>query len=100
MASPHSNPTMTATGNADGTAPAPGISRAALVRKHGIRQITVGAAMFAIGLVVTVVTFQHPVGGVFVAAYGPIIVGVISMARGVANVAKSMTLGRKPRQHW
>jgi hypothetical protein len=86
---------MTATGNANGTAGTPGISRAALVRKHGIRQITVGAALFAIGLVITVVTFQHPVGGVFVAAYGPIVFGLLSVARGIANVAKSVTLGRK-----
>jgi len=100
MASPHSNPTMTTTGTASRTAGMPGISRAALVRKHGIRQIAVGAALFAIGLLITVLTFQHPVGGVFVAAYGPIVFGLLSMARGIANVARSVTLGRKLRHHW
>jgi hypothetical protein len=100
MASPHSNPTMTATGNANGTARTPGVSRAALVRKHGIRQIAAGAASFAIGLLITFVTFQHPIGGVFIAAYGPLIFGLISMARGAANVAKSVTLDRKLRHHW
>lgn len=100
MASPHSNPTMTATGNANANAGAPGTSRAALVRRHGIRQITVGAAFFAIGLVITVATFQHPVGGVFIAAYGPIVFGLLSMFRGVVNVVKSVTLARKLRQHW
>ncbi len=65
---------------------------AAVLRGHGLRQIRVGAVSFIIGLVITVVTFQHPVGGVFVAAYGPMIFGAISMARGIATVSRSLKL--------
>jgi hypothetical protein len=65
---------------------------AAALRRHGLRQIRVGAVSFIIGLVITVVTFQHPVGGIFVAAYGPMIFGAISMVRGIATVSRSLKL--------
>jgi hypothetical protein len=68
---------------------------AAALRRHGLRQVRLGAVWFAIGLVITVVTFQHPVGGVFVAAYGPMIFGVVSVVRGIATVSRSARLSRQ-----
>jgi hypothetical protein len=94
MATTHSNPSMTATGNAYGTAGnhAPAASQAAVLRRSGMRQIKVGAVWFVLGLVITVVTFQHPVGGFFIAAYGPIIFGAISVVRGLVTLARSAKL--------
>jgi hypothetical protein len=42
--------------------------------------------------VITVVTFQHRVGGVFVAAYGPMIFGLVFVVRGIATVSRSVKL--------
>jgi hypothetical protein len=94
MATTQSNPVMDATANGYAAPGAAGTSAAALVRRHGLRQIRAGVVWFAIGLVITVVTFQHPIGGIFVAAYGPMIFGVISVIRGIATVAKSTKLAR------
>jgi hypothetical protein len=96
MATTHSNPSMTATGNAFGTAGSanrtPAASQAALLRRRGMQQIKVGAVWFILGLVITVVTIQHPIGGFFIAAYGPIIFGALSVVRGVVALAKSAKL--------
>jgi hypothetical protein len=97
MATTHgNNPSMTATRNAFGSAGsanrASAASQAALLRKRAMQQIKVGAVWFVLGLVITVITFQHPIGGFFIAAYGPIIFGAISVVRGLVTLAKSAKL--------
>lgn len=72
--------------------PAGATNHAALLRRCGMQQVMVGAVAFVIGLMITVVTFQHPVGGVFVVPTGVMVVGAISVVRGLVTVARSMKL--------
>jgi protein-S-isoprenylcysteine O-methyltransferase Ste14 len=73
--------------------PAGATSRAALLRRLGMQQAMAGAIAFVIGLVITVVTFQHPVGGIFFVPTGVMVVGAIYVVRGLVTVAKSMKRG-------
>jgi hypothetical protein len=88
MATTQSSTTTAASGN--GTSGTAHRQSAAAMRSHGLRQIQLGLLWFAIGLVITVVSFQHPIGGVFVAAYGPMVVGVISVIRGIVTISRSV----------
>jgi hypothetical protein len=91
MATTQASTTTAGSGNGYGTAgTAP--NRSAAMRSHGLRQIRLGIVWFAIGLVITVVTFKHPIGGVFIAAYGPMVVGVVSVFRGIVTVSRSVKL--------
>jgi hypothetical protein len=95
MATTQASTTTAAPGNGYG---APGTAHhrsAAATRSQGLRQIRVGIVLFTIGLVITVVTFQHPIGGVFIAAYGPMAVGVVSVVRGIVTVSRSAKLRQK-----
>jgi hypothetical protein len=71
-------------------------SPAHVMRSHGLRQIRVGAVWFTIGLLITVVTFAHPIGGFFVAAYGPMIFGAVTVVRGLVTVGRSAKRGTRP----
>ena len=70
----------------------------ALLRKRGMRQIITGAALFVIGLLITVITYgrasSSPSGGSYFVAYGPMIIGVVWAVRGAALVARSQRMGR------
>lgn len=70
----------------------------ALLRKRGTRQIIIGAALFVIGLLITVVTYgrasSSPSGGSYFVAYGPMIIGVVWAVRGAGLVARSRRMGR------
>ena len=91
MATTHVSATTAESGNGYGT-PGTAHQRSAAMRSHGLRQIRLGIVLFAIGLVITVVTFQHPIGGVFVAAYGPMVAGAVSVVRGIVTVSRSVKL--------
>jgi hypothetical protein len=84
--------TTAASGNGYGTPGTANRRPAAALRSHGLRQIRLGIIWFAIGLVITVVTFQHPVGGVFVAAWGPMAFGLLSVVRGIVTLSRSVKL--------
>ncbi len=74
----------------------PGTSLAAIARKRGMRQIVIGAVVFVIGLVITVATYSSasssPTGGTYVVAYGPMILGVVYVIRGLSVIARAQKL--------
>jgi hypothetical protein len=76
--------------------PMPQGSLAAVARKRGMKQIVIGALLFVVGLVITVATYSSASsgGGTYFVAYGPMIVGVIWVIRGIAAVSKSQKLNR------
>ena len=91
---------MTTTQNNQTTAPADtahhpagATNQAALLRRRGMQQIKVGAIAFVIGLLITVVTLQHPIGGVSVVYWGAMLYGAIFVVRGIVIMAKSMKRG-------
>jgi hypothetical protein len=94
MATTQASATVAASGNGYGT-PRTAHQPAAAMRSRGLRQIRLGGIWFTIGLVITVVTFQHPIGGVFIAAYGPMVFGMVSVVRGIVTVSRSVKLGRE-----
>ena len=73
-----------------------GRSLAGVARNRGIRQIAIGAAIFAVGLVITIVTYasasSSATGGTYFVAYGPMIVGAITVIRGLIALARSRNL--------
>jgi hypothetical protein len=76
--------------------PMPQGSLAAVARKRGMKRIIVGALIFVVGLVITVATYSSASsgGGTYVVAYGPMIVGVVWVIRGIAAVSQSQKLNR------
>ena len=76
--------------------PQPASAMANVARSRGIRQIVIGAVIFVIGLLITVGTYSSasssPTGGTYFVAYGPMIIGVISIIRGVIAVAQAQKL--------
>jgi len=73
-----------------------GRSLAGVARNRGMRQIAIGAAIFAVGLVITIVTYasasSSSTGGTYFVAYGPMIVGAITVVRGFIALARSKNL--------
>ena len=73
--------------------PAAASNMANIARSRGIRQIVIGAVLFLIGLIVTVATYSSAsssrTGGTYFIAYGPMIIGVISIIRGAIAVAQA-----------
>jgi Protein of unknown function (DUF2510) len=69
--------------------------RAVLV-KRARNQIMYGAIIFAIGLVITVVTYSmassSPSGGTYIISWGPMLVGVIRVATGLYHLSQARTL--------
>jgi hypothetical protein len=68
----------------------PGIELADVMREEhrraAVSQIAWGAALAVLGLVITSVTYSSAstAGGTYVIAYGPIIVGIVKIVRGLA----------------
>lgn len=54
-------------------------------------EIIFGIILLVIGIAITVVTHDHASrqGGTYVVAYGPIVVGVIKLFRGLARMGSS-----------
>ncbi len=58
--------------------------------KRGGMQILVGSGLLILGIVITSATHSHAVsngGGSYVVAYGPIVVGVITIFKGIFNLS-------------
>jgi hypothetical protein len=73
----------------------PATSLATVARKRGMRQIAIGAFVFVIGLVITIATYSassSPSGGTYVVAYGPMILGVMYVVRGIVVIAQAQKL--------
>ena len=62
------------------------VARARRSRASG--QLTLGVALLVVGVVITAVTYGSATGGggTYIIAYGPIIVGVIKVIRGLSNL--------------
>jgi hypothetical protein len=60
-------------------------------RGRGWPQVWYGLIVFAIGLVITLVTYSqaHSGGGTYIITWGPMIIGVISMVRGLTTVVSA-----------
>lgn len=72
----------------------PSGSLATVARTRGMRQIIIGAIIIAVGLVITIVTYASAsaAGGTYIVAYGPMIVGVITLVRGIVALGRSRNL--------
>ena len=79
-----------------GTGQAPSASLAAIARKRALRQILIGIVLLVAGIVVTVVSYStaasSPSGGTYVVAWGPVLFGIIVIARGLSALRQSRTL--------
>ncbi len=63
-----------------------------LLERRGKRLVGFGIAWFALGLVVTIVTYSaanNAGGGVYIVAWGPMLYGVVSVVRGAMLISKS-----------
>lgn len=69
-------------------------SLATVARTRGMRQIIIGAIVFAVGLVITIATYASAsaTGGTYFVAYGPMIVGVVTLVRGIVALGRSRNL--------
>jgi hypothetical protein len=69
-----------------------------VVRRRGTRQVITGSVVFAIGLVITIFTYSHAsssqTGGTYFVAWGPMIVGIIGIIRGVMALSRAGRLNR------
>jgi hypothetical protein len=69
-----------------------------VVRRRGLRQVITGSVVFAIGLVITIVTYSHAstpgTSGSYFVAWGPMIVGIIAIIRGLMAMSRAGRLNR------
>jgi len=75
----------------------PSGSLAAVVRKRAMKQVVIGAVIFIVGLVITIATYSNASssgGGTYFVAWGPMILGVIWVIRGLVAVSKAGKLNR------
>ena len=66
--------------------------RRRLLESRGKRLVGFGIVSFALGLVVTIVTYSaanNAGGGVYIVAWGPMLYGVVSVVRGAMLISKS-----------
>jgi hypothetical protein len=70
----------------------PGAGNAAMasvIRQRGLRRVIIGVVLIVLGIAVTAVTFSSAQGGgTYIVAYGPILVGIISVVRGLTTMAR------------
>ena len=90
-------------GSPYGPVPQPGMTGmpgglAALVRKRAMRQVIYGSILFVVGLIITVATYSSasssPTGGSYFVAWGPMIVGIIAVIRGLVAMSRAGRLNR------
>jgi hypothetical protein len=71
---------------------------AGIGRRRGTRQIVTGAVLFLIGLVITIATYSHAsssgTGGTYFVAWGPMVIGLIAVVRGVISVSRARRFNR------
>jgi hypothetical protein len=75
----------------------PSASLAAVVRKRAMKQVVIGAVILIVGLVITIATYSNASssgGGTYFVAWGPMILGVIWVIRGLVAVSKAGKLNR------
>jgi len=69
-----------------------------VARRRGMRQVITGSVLFAVGLLITIVTLGHAEssagGGTYFVAWGPIIVGIIAVVRGLLAMSRAGRLNR------
>lgn len=79
------NETMTAPPNVPAHGESAHVSR-------GARQLKIGAVFLVVGILITAVTYGNASastgGGTYIIAYGPIVFGIISIVRGLANSSR------------
>jgi energy-coupling factor transporter transmembrane protein EcfT len=74
----------------------PSQSLASVVRKRGVRQVAFGTGVFIVGLLITVFTYHSASssssGGTYFVAWGPMVIGVIAIIRGLIAIARASRL--------
>jgi hypothetical protein len=72
-------------------AAAPGnAAMASVIRRRGLTRVMIGVGLIVLGIVVTAVTFSSAqAGGSYIVAYGPIIVGIVSVVRGLTTMSRA-----------
>ena len=60
-------------------------------RRSGVANLAIGAALFGVGLLVTVGTYgsASSSGGTYIVAWGPMVFGVIRIVRGLAKLGST-----------
>ena len=68
-----------------------------MTRRRGVRQVITGSILFVIGLLITIGTLGHAEsagGGTYFVAWGPMIVGIIAIVRGLLAMSRAGRLNR------
>ena len=63
------------------------------------KKIVFGLVLFFVGLIITLATkdaAESNGGGTYVVAYGPMVVGVLNVLRGLAGIAKAAPAKQEP----
>lgn len=69
--------------------PEPASYPAPQLRSSGVSQIVVGVVAITIGIGVTVLTYDAAAGGgSYIVAWGPVVYGLITLVRGLANLGR------------
>jgi len=93
---PYGQPTGSGPGFGIGNPFGRGGSMAYVARRRGMTQIIIGAVIFIVGIVITIATYSSAssssTGGTYIVAYGPMILGVITIVRGVAALIRAKRL--------
>jgi hypothetical protein len=73
----------------------PGQPIAAIARKRALRMTLIGLGIFVVGLIITIATYSAASssgGGTYIVAWGPMIVGVIWVIRGLISMSRASKL--------
>jgi hypothetical protein len=74
----------------------PGLAN--MARRRAVRQVITGSIVFAVGLLITVVTLSHAEsssgGGTYIVFWGPMIAGLVILVRGLLALSRSGRLNR------
>ena len=69
-----------------------------MARRRGVRQVITGSVLLVIGLLITIGTLSHAEssasGGTYFVAWGPMIIGIIAIVRGLLAMARAGRLNR------
>ena len=69
-----------------------------VARRRALRQVITGSILFVVGLLITIVTLGHAEssagGGTYFVAWGPMIVGIIAVVRGLLGISRAGRLNR------
>jgi hypothetical protein len=69
-----------------------------VVRTRAVRQVVTGSILFAVGLIITVVTLSHAEsssgGGTYIVFWGPMLAGLVILIRGLLAMSRSRRQSR------